>query len=410
MNNISDSKEILHNCSGCQICAAVCSYNAITIALDEEGFYKPQIQANKCKQCGYCLKSCYKYDKNLQMILEEKNIRAYAAYTKDNELLLKSTSGGVSSQLLKACLDKGYKAVGVSYDYDNNIAISEIIDDYQLSDKFRGSKYMPAYTEKAFRQIINSNEKYAVFGTACQIYALNKWAVNVGRRDQFIFIDLFCHGYPSLNLWKKYSEYIKEKLRVSKFDKIEFRSKKYGWHEYCTSFYKGNVVFSSEKNMDPFFTLFFDNQLLGQSCYDCLLRSTLNYTDIRLGDFWGDDYDTNSQGVSALVVCTRQGQKLLEQIKHLLVLKEKTLKCVIKAQPYGKEYKYNPEIRNKLIRLLSSQTDMHAIFIEYLNAYPIKKKIYLISKNMIYLLPKPLRYRIKKFIICIGRLGRRLEV
>lgn len=398
-NNISKDAGKVHNCSGCQMCAAVCPNHAICIVLDEEGFYNPQINHELCSHCGLCVKSCYKYDDSVQMTTDEYDIEVYAAFTKDSKILLLSTSGGISSHLVNACLEQGYKVIGVAYNYEENIAVSEIANNFREAKKFRGSKYMQAYTEKALKLIVegDKNQKYAVFGTPCQIYALNKWAVNKGRREQFLFVDLFCHGCPSINLWKKYLDYIKEKTKVSEFEKIEFRSKAQGWHEYCHCFYMGDIQVTSVKTIDdPFFTLFFDNEILGYSCYDCLLRSTMEYTDIRLGDFWGHEYDLNTQGVSAVVACTLRGKELFETIKPLIIAKEATLDSVVKFQSYGKNYTYNSEMRSKTMELLKSEKNMHTIFKEYLKAYSLKKQVYRKSKKVLYALPKVVRDRIKK--------------
>lgn len=398
-NNISMDLGKVHYCSGCQMCAAVCPKRAICIELDEEGFYIPKVNQKLCNHCGLCVKSCYKFDADIQMSIDENNIDVYASYSKDRDILFSSTSGGIASHLVNECLQRGYKVVGVAYNNDDNIAVAEITDNFEDAKRFRGSKYMQAFSVKALQQIVedDSNQKYAVFGTPCQIYALNKWAVNNNRREQFLFIDLFCHGCPSINLWQKYLNNIKQKEKIFKFDKIDFRSKAYGWHEFRHSFYKGDTrIISGKTNEDPFFTLFFDNVILGRSCYDCYLRSTLTYVDIRLGDFWGDEYDLNNEGVSAVVTITPKGKELFETIKPSIISKQVAFDQVIKAQSYGKKYFYNSEIRNTVIELLKSQKNMEAVLEEYLKTYSLKRKINLKLKKFVYAMPRFVRVRIKK--------------
>lgn len=401
MNNINKEEDKVNECTSCQMCSAVCPTNAINIAFDEEGFYKPKISEALCIDCGECVKICYKYDNKIKVTSKNKEgIECYAAISKDNNILKSSTSGGISSHLMDSCLKNGYKVVGVSYDYDKDIAVTETTYVVTELDKFKGSKYMQSYTEKAFKEIVKNHKehKYAVFGTPCHIYAISKWAVDRGRRDQFLLVDIFCHGCPSFHLWKKYSDNVKLKMKTSNFDRIDFRSKVHGWHEFCNSFYKKSNKYDSDKSInDPFFTIFFDNQILAKSCYDCKLRSTLEYTDIRMGDYWGAKYDLDTQGVSAIVICTSKGKEVFNGIKRSLIVEEADFYDIIKTQSYGTIYTYKFDVRDKTIELLKSDKFMDKIYKEYINLYPAKKRILHSLKKSIYIFPLAIINHIKKF-------------
>ena len=56
------SKDILHPCTSCGGCAVVCPANAIVMVLNEQGFYRPVLDVDKCVDCSLCTKVCYKYD------------------------------------------------------------------------------------------------------------------------------------------------------------------------------------------------------------------------------------------------------------------------------------------------------------------------------------------------------------
>lgn len=140
-----------------------------------------------------------------------------------------------------------------------------------------------------------------------------------GLRDRCLLIDLYCHGCPSLNAWKKYVRNILQTTGGSKIDSAIFRSKICGWG---AGFYVVVVVVEgvetpviSKIGADPFYELFFSNTVLNSSCKDCMLRSTLEYTDIRLGDFWGKTYIDNRTGVSAVSLVTPKGKELWDKIK-----------------------------------------------------------------------------------------------
>ena len=54
MINITDKSE----CCGCNACGDVCAHNAITFKTDIEGFWYPEIDKDKCTDCGLCEKVC----------------------------------------------------------------------------------------------------------------------------------------------------------------------------------------------------------------------------------------------------------------------------------------------------------------------------------------------------------------
>ena len=45
-------------CFGCMACVAVCPQDAIEVIRDEQGFDYPQINREKCINCGLCKKAC----------------------------------------------------------------------------------------------------------------------------------------------------------------------------------------------------------------------------------------------------------------------------------------------------------------------------------------------------------------
>ena len=46
------------DCCGCSACFSICPQNAIVMNMDEEGFYYPFVETDKCVNCGLCLKAC----------------------------------------------------------------------------------------------------------------------------------------------------------------------------------------------------------------------------------------------------------------------------------------------------------------------------------------------------------------
>lgn len=401
--NITD-KSAIRECTSCQLCAAACPKDAIRTTLDKNGFYRPVIDEAACIDCGICTKVCYKFDDSIRMSTAEdlEKEPLYSAWTKDDALIKETTSGGIADLLARQFIADGYKVVGVTYNDEKARAEHSIAATIEETIPFRGSKYIQSYTLDAMKTVVKQcrNEKYAVFGTPCQIYALCRLAELRKVRDNFIFVDLYCHGCPSLSVWKKYQDYIKQKLSIKNFDKVQFRSKVKGWGGfYVVVVVDGKPVFTSNPKEDGFYELFFSDQVLNSSCKDCKLRGTLEYTDIRLGDFWGKKYLKNNRGVSAVSLVTEQGAKFFERIKGNIRHEECNYSEFLPYQSYGKEYSPNPLARKAIFDSLndSNQSIKDAVRV-FRKHQSIKGRIKRNIKGVLYYFPLSVTMFLKRFL------------
>lgn len=46
------------DCCGCNACGDACAHEAITFKTDNEGFWYPEVDKEKCVDCGLCEKVC----------------------------------------------------------------------------------------------------------------------------------------------------------------------------------------------------------------------------------------------------------------------------------------------------------------------------------------------------------------
>ncbi|MBR4287209.1 MAG: polysaccharide pyruvyl transferase family protein [Clostridia bacterium] len=386
----------IRDCTGCGVCEAVCPVGAIKIAEGGEGFYTPVIDEEKCTNCGICKKSCYKFDEAFTT-KENEDYECYGAVNKNKKELLTASSGGVSVELMKAALKDGYFVVGVAYDVKENRAVTKIAKTQAELEAFKGSKYFQSYTAEAFKEILSdkSEQKYAVFGTPCQIYALSKAAEQKKISHRFLFIDIFCHGCPSLKLWDKYLQYVKEKKHTNDFSKIIFRSKTHGWHEYCFDFFTTGKSFSSSKYNDPFHEMFFGLDAMNKACYDCVARSTVEKTDIRIGDFWGKRHDMNTKGVSAVVIASEKGKKLFDSVKDSFDIEKADFNEIISEQSYKKIHKVNFKRREETLSLLSGEKKLTEIVRERRKKLSFFENLKRKIKSTLKYLPEGIYLKIK---------------
>ncbi len=339
------------------MCAAVCGRQAIRIELSEEGFYRPVVDAAACVDCGLCTRVCYRFDPEPAATSETDlgRMPLYAASARDEALLRQTTSGGVADLLARRLLADGYRCVGVRYDDAAARAEHVVCDTPEGLDAFRGSKYIQSYTLNAFRELAGRCrwERFAVFGTPCQIYAVHRYLSLRGLRDRCVLVDLYCHGCPSLHVWHKYQREVKALVRQPRFDRVDFRSKVKGWGSFHISAYAGEErVFTSSPRRDAFYELFFSDMVLGEACHDCRLRSTLAYTDIRLGDFWGKRYVWNHRGVSAVSLCTERGREVFEAIRPQLDCRPERYADFLPWQSWGHTYHPQPDVRQRMLASL----------------------------------------------------------
>lgn len=381
-----------HQCTSCGVCATICSKKAITIKLDSEGFYRPIVDVGLCNDCGLCTTICYRFDDKLQMTSADGLLTKplFSAWANDNALVKETTSGGIGDLLAHQLQKEGYKVVGVFYNEDAARAEHRVAENETDLCLFRGSKYIQSYTFDAFKEVVANcrNEKYAVFGTPCQIYALNKLASQRKVRDHFLFVDLYCHGCPTLFSWTKFQDDVKRKANIQKFDKVLFRSKFRGWGPFNVLVEANGKRISNGKYNDKFYELFFCDQLLNAACHDCKLRSTLEYTDIRLGDFWGKKFLNNQKGVSAISLATARGKDVFDSIKGNITYSECDYQDFLPWQSWGKSYSIDTEIRKATLNSLSNpEEDINDAIRVLRKKQPLKNNIMRMAKSTISILP-----------------------
>ena len=297
------------DCCGCGACYNKCPVGAISMQENEEGFLTPVIDEAKCTNCGLCLKACPSLNTEFK---NNPQPECYAAMA-DDEIRMKSSSGGIFTLLAEYILDKGGYVCGAAFD-DNWDVHHIIVDNKEDLAKLRGSKYVQSNTENCYKQIkkLLDNDKYVLFsGCPCQVAGLYSF---LGKNYEKLYsVDILCHGSPSPGVWQKY---LNENFNKNDIIKINFRDKnKIGWScSHCTiSTKNGDAIVT-----DDFTKLFHSSINLRESCYNCDYSKKPRPADITLGDFWGiSDHIkglNDGKGLSFILTNNQKGQFLFNEI------------------------------------------------------------------------------------------------
>ena len=327
----------IHNCYGCGVCATICPHHIISIALNKEGFYEPQItEKERCTDCGLCLSVCSYSDDKVADTHDDADY--YAAWSNDSEVRRKCSSGGLGFEIGRHLIEQGYKACGVRYNSTANRAehyMAETVEEYLPS---MGSKYIQSYTLPGFEKL-NRKDNFLVTGTPCQIDSLRRYIRKLRIEDHFVLMDFFCHGVPSMLLWNQYLREVEK--QIGKVSYVSWRNKQTGWHDSYNMMCLGETSKNDEKhrymsrcsNGDLFYRFFLGDYCLGRACYgNCKYKMASSAADIRIGDLWGTVYEKDQDGVSAVLALTDKGKALVRELHNSCHFEQRSGEIVMEGQ------------------------------------------------------------------------------
>lgn len=153
------------DCCGCNACAEVCPKNCIEMIPDRKGFLYPQVNQAACIECGACEKACPFEKGNISLNVP---FTAYAAWNKDREQYLASSSGGAAHVFSSHIIKQGGVVYGCS---SEGIHIRHIrVEALSGLHKLQGSKYVQSDVRGLFNQVKNdlkAGKPVLFIGTPC---------------------------------------------------------------------------------------------------------------------------------------------------------------------------------------------------------------------------------------------------
>lgn len=316
-----------NQCTGCGLCSVKCPKQCVLMVEDEEGFRFPKIDSSKCVGCSLCLNTC-PATTAADGLYSKYNRSYYCGIIKDNEVLIKSSSGGVFGVLAEYIIRNGGYVCGCIYT-DEMEAIHILSNRKQDIEKMYGSKYVQSRVEHCFTEILdhlNSNEMILFTGTACQIAALRLFLDK--DYSKLYCVEILCHGVPSPGLFRMYKKYL-EKSLGGKIKDIRFRDKsRDGWgseHRTRIVYERNGKIHDKRPLLPAYFSAFFYGLDLRESCYQCKFAKPERATDLTIGDFWGSwaKYKKRfKEGISVIGVNTEKGSDLFLNVSNCFTFLE----------------------------------------------------------------------------------------
>lgn len=319
------ARKICDNCTGCGACSCVCPKNCIAMQENRLAEITPIVDMNVCNECGLCRKICPQ-NNPIKKIYPEK---CYVAWSKNEDDLRYSSSGGVAATFARYQLNKGNKIYGCDYD-DNYDLVHFLLTNKNDIFRMQSSKYSQSNSFLVFKQIkkeLNDLEQVVFVGTPCQVAGLKSYLVKDYRN--LITVDLVCHGTPPNRYFKEHINKVKNECLI---DKIRFRGE---YDQKLTLWESENIVYQKHYSDDLYFSAFYKNKISRNSCYSCQYAQSKRISDITLADFWGlgelNNIKKMSDRPSLILLNTDQGKLYFEDIKNMLIYEERTVEEAIEG-------------------------------------------------------------------------------
>lgn len=320
-----NKKIILFNekkdCCDCSACKSICPTDAIYLYLDEYGFQYPKIDREKCIECGLCKKVCAFQN------IEEKNspIETYVGVAKEEEMILKSASGGIFATMAQMYLENEGIVFGASFDEELNV-VHKSVKDVNLLYKLQGSKYVESDIGNTYveaKKYLIEGKKVLFSGTPCQIAGLKGYLMK--DYDNLLTMDIVCHGVPSNKFFKDYLSVMEEKLG-GKIKEFKFRDKSMGWGLNGSIIYDDNGTLKKKKiygSESSYYHYFLNSSCYRENCYHCKYTCENRPADITIGDYWGIEAAhpellgkgkiSEEKGISVIIANTEKGKIEIEK-------------------------------------------------------------------------------------------------
>lgn len=325
------------NCCGCNACGDVCPKQAITFKTDNEGFWYPEVDMEKCVDCHLCEKTCPVINADKLRANDYTEPQCVAAIHKNLEVRFDSTSGGMFSALAEKMYKDGGYVGGAIYteDWGVRFYISNAPEDLP---KLRSSKYLQSNSEGMYtkvKELLIAGEKVLICGLPCQIAALKAFLNK--EYENLLTVDLICRYINSPMAYRRYIDTLEEEFD-SKVVYIKAKNKELGWRKLTHKcvFANGKSYYGTIDN-DIFMKASMKlNCLSRPSCYDCRFKGFPRFADISIGDYWTDQSKSSlddNTGTSVVLINSKKGELYFSEVRKKLKSEDVPFNQVVEGNP-----------------------------------------------------------------------------
>ena len=263
--------------------------------------------------------------------MNQKN-NSYIVQIKNNNLISKSSSGGMFAEFAKYILSQNGVVFGCTMQrVEEGFEVKHIyIEKEEDLFKLQGSKYVQSSlgnTIKQAKEFLDKGRFVLFSGTPCQIAGLKAYLKQ--DYENLLTLDLSCTGTPNQEIFNDYIKFLESKYK-QKILNFEFRNKaKMGWT--C-----GNalITFKNGKqkilcnNVSSYLNLFINKKIQPDRCQNCKYVGLERVSDITIADAWGIDieypnllknkFDRN-KGISLVLVNSEKADKVFNIIQNNII-------------------------------------------------------------------------------------------
>lgn len=291
-------------------------------------------------------------------------MNSYIIQSKNNNLIKKSSSGGMFAELAKFVLSQNGVVFGCAMErVEDGFDVKHIyIEDEKDLYKLQGSKYVQSRignTIKEAKEFLDKGRFVLYSGTPCQIAGLKAYLKQ--DYENLLTVDLSCEGTPPLEIFNDYIRFLETEVLKTKIIDFKFRSKKhFGWSTsgFVAIYKKGNKLKEKilPQNLSSYFSYFLSGSILQERCFSCKFTGLKRQSDITIADAWGIDKEypelirekfNKNRGISLVLVNSTKGNILFENLKHDLISSEIDI---------NRLRKYNHPFRHPSIKPANKET------------------------------------------------------